>query len=449
MAATQSSADDFPATTYAMVDEILSKIITGGMDTDAKIKAVYDFLIFNFLHDPTGNEKLPSGLLTPYTVRTSADSDVKMDGTLPFMSTDQVGVFDLLNAQQLLIDKKGGCVPFSYTFKVMLMRLGIQCQVVNGYYINSDGTKLSHYWDRAYVDGQWYWYDVDVEGSVYRRGSGGTLSYFLYKKGTAEWEKTHEWDETATSTGAPANQIRIGAVNTPRPLIAQSEYGKMSQFKAAFLSPGATAVSSPTLTTLTQPAYDSILDVSEGYVLAKKGQSVALLDENCTMAIPVIPKYLSDMGNQLDLNRLYINSFHEGYALVNYKDKVSADSSNMRTIYAAYVDKNGNGMEFTDTSLDASRQEMADYLNSVVTSQYKGKISPDNLTIQLWDVQNFGQGFAIVTYFISPVVDGKEIVSVPLNIIMDQSGNETTFSLLTKSINREIKHEYIGYKSIV
>jgi hypothetical protein len=67
--------------------------------------------------------------------------------------------------------------------------MDIKAEMWGGKYLNRDGSAVSHAWNRAYLDGAWRWYDVDVEGTVYRRG--GKVLYYLYEKGDAEWATTH------------------------------------------------------------------------------------------------------------------------------------------------------------------------------------------------------------------------------------------------------------------
>ncbi|MDR3121888.1 MAG: hypothetical protein LBU58_11245, partial [Clostridiales bacterium] len=162
---------------YGAADQILSQIIKDGMTEDEKVKAVYTCIMYNFTH--TGKaEIIPEGHKVTYTT--------------PTRWTD--GDHTAGNARKLLVDKNGVCDHFAALFKLLLDRIGIPCEVASGQYVNRDGSKMPHAWNRAQIDGVWYWYDVDVDGTVLRRD--GKLLYFLYRKTTAEWRTTHEWDES-------------------------------------------------------------------------------------------------------------------------------------------------------------------------------------------------------------------------------------------------------------
>jgi hypothetical protein len=187
-----------------MLDEILSKITNVKMTETQKVKAVYDFLIFQFVHmDQKPLSKSPK---IEYAKTEGYTSEINVD---PF----------LVYASGILQTGEGSCYNFASIFAALLSRLGIQVEIWEGLYVNKDGTKQQHAWNKAYVDGAWKCYDVDVEGTVYRRS--GTVLYFLYAKNDKEWTATHDnmylgrsADETAAwFTDIPKN----GAVATPTP----------------------------------------------------------------------------------------------------------------------------------------------------------------------------------------------------------------------------------------
>jgi hypothetical protein len=200
LAAARATVVGTDVNVYQMIDEVLLQIISYGMNDDAKVKAVYDFLIYNFTHTGKTSESLPEVNRTYYT-------DMPVAGlTYQIYQNERGGetsvTFDdpqdnlpktLPREYLLLINKHGVCGQFSSLMYTMLLRMDIAAQIVSGVYLNRDGTRPEHVWNRVVVDGKAYWYDVDVEGSVYRRGSA--LTYYLYKKGTEEWRKTHdEWE---------------------------------------------------------------------------------------------------------------------------------------------------------------------------------------------------------------------------------------------------------------
>lgn len=165
------------ASNEAVIDDILSQLIKDGFTEEQKVKAIYDFLIYQFVH--LGN---------------SDETACPVDKQISY-NVDQVYAVD--SATSLLAYGMGVCDDFAALFKTLLTSVGIDCIVVGGDYINRNGTTMPHAWNMAKIDGVWYHFDVDVEGSVYRRGdvTTGQPIYFLYKKDTEYWRTNHYWDE--------------------------------------------------------------------------------------------------------------------------------------------------------------------------------------------------------------------------------------------------------------
>jgi hypothetical protein len=87
----------------------------------------------------------------------------------------------------------GVCDNFANVFRLLALRLGFECNYVSGQYINQDGTKYGHGWNQIKIDGEWYWVDVDVEGTVYRRGGYSEPLYYLFMKKDSDWVNNHSW----------------------------------------------------------------------------------------------------------------------------------------------------------------------------------------------------------------------------------------------------------------
>jgi len=197
--------------TFQMTDQILIKIINYGMNQDDKVKAVYDFLVYNYTKYGY-NEKLPSGNKVSYDVITT-DA-----GTL---------YLDIMFAYRLLISKTGTCNDFAFLMFVMLYRLNIESEVIyelNGsFFVNYDGSLHHHSFNRVCVNGKWYWYDVDMDGSMFRRGIKPL--YSNYKKDTATFKKNHIWDEEIYpeyKSGATVKEI--GERTTADAVVTDGQY---------------------------------------------------------------------------------------------------------------------------------------------------------------------------------------------------------------------------------
>lgn len=172
--------------------EILDKITTPWMSDLQKVKAIYDFPMYNFVRYDTTAEAMPSAYL-----RTAYDSGA---------------VVALDRGSWLLSQGTGGCQEFATLVNRLMNTAGIPCFNAYGDYVNSNGSTVWHCWNRAQVDGAWYWYDVDVEGSVYRRGAAAPI-YYLYHKETSYWRSNHNWDEA----GVLAKEGEISSMNYHAP----------------------------------------------------------------------------------------------------------------------------------------------------------------------------------------------------------------------------------------
>lgn len=154
--------------------QILRKITSSSMTDVQKVKEIYTFPMYNFIRYDTSRETLP-----PAYLHTSYNKSA-------------VTVLD--RGSWLLATGIGGCQEFSTLFNRLMNTAGFPCFNVNGDYVNSNGSYIWHAFSRAKVNDTWYWYDVDVEGSVYRRGEVSSPIYFHYQKNSSYWSNNHAWD---------------------------------------------------------------------------------------------------------------------------------------------------------------------------------------------------------------------------------------------------------------
>ncbi len=170
----QASSQLVLAQNRAVVHQILSQVVPEGATEDEAVRGIYDFLIYNFVRYDTDREVMPTINKTSYQV-------------------DMVNIVD--KGTYLLAAGIGGCTEFSNLLHRMLSNVGIPSFEVFGEYVNRDGSSQFHGFNRAQINGEWYWYDVDVEGSVYRRGDVSSPIYYLYKKDSEYWLTNHTWTQ--------------------------------------------------------------------------------------------------------------------------------------------------------------------------------------------------------------------------------------------------------------
>jgi len=118
----------------SFIADILNKTITSGMTDEQKVKAIYDYLIYNFEHDDNA---------APILFGTGYDSAYTFDDTVAL-------------AMPIIATGKGTCDAFANIFRLLAIRLGFECNYVSGQYINSDGTKAGHGWNQIMINNEWY-----------------------------------------------------------------------------------------------------------------------------------------------------------------------------------------------------------------------------------------------------------------------------------------------------
>jgi hypothetical protein len=85
---------------------------------------------------------------------------------------------------------------------------------------------MAHAWNRAYVNGEWRWYDADVDGQNYRRN--GKVSYAQYGKlgdtfsGHGDWEVKYTIKKPANIPAfIPLNGPAVPVTVTATPTASQ------------------------------------------------------------------------------------------------------------------------------------------------------------------------------------------------------------------------------------
>ncbi len=136
--------------TLQMASDLLKSIIKDGMSDYDKEKAVYEWMVTNLKHD--------SGMLL---VISTADAS----------SDSPYGV---------LKNKKGVCVGFATTFRLLMQMQNIECKVVHD-------SGLGHSWDIVKLGD--HWYHTDIYSDL------GSPSYQNFNMSDAMCMNGHSWDQ--------------------------------------------------------------------------------------------------------------------------------------------------------------------------------------------------------------------------------------------------------------
>ncbi len=161
--------------------------VTSKMSDDEKVKKIYHWMTKNFTHG------FISGSSKKYYSLSKLSSKVKsykkkMDKQYASGSVIYNYAWPVTD---YLVYRRGVCDNQAAVFKVLCNHVGVEAGICGGYYLNRSGSKSSHAWNYAIVDGKTYYYDVDVEIQNYGKGQG---DYYWYKKTKSQAKKNHQFE---------------------------------------------------------------------------------------------------------------------------------------------------------------------------------------------------------------------------------------------------------------
>ena len=208
-------------------DQILAEIPVAGKSTADKIQAVYDWIITHckrnnwdgkYYYDEDAVEAASEAYGIAAEKRIRAGSAVIREDMESYWGIDTGSYsFDsnysvAYKAKEMMLKRTGDCVNYSALFTVLLGHLGYDCRMIPGYFINPNGSKVSHKWNYVLIDGKYYWFDIRIDHSFYvRRGSKTIPHQYFMIEDTKEWQKTHDWDHTYSNKLA-ANAATVNAL---------------------------------------------------------------------------------------------------------------------------------------------------------------------------------------------------------------------------------------------
>ena len=142
------------AATDAKIQEIFNQIFTSGMSTYDKVKACYDYIIYNTSY-ARGAYVSSAGFGSP--------SEGNNDAYIAW------------GALSCLTLGKGSCNTYSCAFIAMMKMIGLDAAYVSGSTHASGGGYVGHNWVEVYIGGQTYVFDPQVEDNI---SGGGTYQRF-------------------------------------------------------------------------------------------------------------------------------------------------------------------------------------------------------------------------------------------------------------------------------
>ena len=198
-----------------IAEEILKEIDLKDKDDVERIRAVYDWIVLNCERYGTADtlyvdvNKIESKVekFYDYMVDALADGEItlRLDVAEAMGSYDPESGYYYLNcdsneyvayaAAQMMLYRIGECHNFSALLIVLLGHLGYDCRMIDGEFINNDGSTAVHKWNMVLLEDGYVWLDVRMDHANYERTGNLSYTYFLVDD-TAQWEKKHRWDHS-------------------------------------------------------------------------------------------------------------------------------------------------------------------------------------------------------------------------------------------------------------
>ena len=155
----KSAAAEKQKKTAEKAQKVVSETIKENMSQAEKIEALYNYLVNNSVYD-----------------RAALEEAKKND----FKKTANSAFADAFNAYGVLVDEKGVCMSYAYSFRLLCDLSGVDCTVVTGYLSGN----LPHAWNMVKIDGKMY--EIDCTNNAVNTG----IPYYLYQADSSLAEKS-------------------------------------------------------------------------------------------------------------------------------------------------------------------------------------------------------------------------------------------------------------------
>lgn len=158
-----------------MLDTILGEILTEEMTVEEELRAAYQYVAENYDH-----------IYEFYSLpKPDGYSDYEVGGW---------GTYGSL-AYDALYTRIGVCPHISALFASMSLRMGYPTYMINGEYINRNGSTIQHHWVVIELDGVEYHFDPDIE-SIFRVHYGWPQTDFdKFMLDVEASKEFHKWNE--------------------------------------------------------------------------------------------------------------------------------------------------------------------------------------------------------------------------------------------------------------
>lgn len=137
------------------VQSIFKSIFKSGYTTYDKLKAVYDYELFNFSYE--------------YISLTSKQQKDFYDNS---GNKEPESYYDCRLAERAyatLMNNKGVCYNYAAVFTVMMRAIGLECFSIDGTSTYADGHWDVHTWNNIIVNGKYLIFDAQVDDNIYNK----------------------------------------------------------------------------------------------------------------------------------------------------------------------------------------------------------------------------------------------------------------------------------------
>lgn len=166
--------------------------VTSSTPADEKVRKIYHYMTTHFKHihyDMTTKRKaFYNTKKLAAKIKKYGKSSLKSYKLHKILYSYDVGYF----LEENMKTRSGVCDDHADIFALLCKHVGIDAGVCSGYYLNRNGTRASHAWNYAVVNGVTWYYDVDVEIQNYGKGQG---DYYWYKKTREQANQNHAFQK--------------------------------------------------------------------------------------------------------------------------------------------------------------------------------------------------------------------------------------------------------------
>ncbi|MDR1663663.1 MAG: transglutaminase-like domain-containing protein [Clostridiales bacterium] len=156
------TSNDGPSYFYNFVNSFTKRLTAAETSSLAKLEKVYDFIIRSYAYTNKRDGEPIDISMRP------TDEDIEKEVSLPSIARFWYNDIDGSSAKIMRFGE-GDCYAYSSLFILMAESLGFKPHLINGCSINTSGSMNHHAWVEIEIDGEYYYFDTQIESSQWQR----------------------------------------------------------------------------------------------------------------------------------------------------------------------------------------------------------------------------------------------------------------------------------------